>query len=323
MTAGTLEYALRERHLLAVSTSTACLTRIGRIHSNVASPSLFRFGVHLTEECRPRDVMNALGQTVIMGQAVHQQVFDTDDPIRVDNLTALLVSEVLPSPTGPFMNSRYCLPVFAAFRRALCELGVLALYLCQGFFFFAKEAWVGDLFTCREGCKGLETYVYPHLGRDSWQAFGFYFTGERSIPLAGRGMLNCTSLDLALDGTMIDHLDATYLGEAHTFLMGDTEARLRERERVIAAPAFEARIARSFSTFSHAAEKGFHGKVNTDGYILQHLGVDFQKRRAYLLQHRERIDLPIAGERLPILLPGITALLKQMVIKPATFLMLL
>src|SRR6266480_2590594 len=135
MTAETIEYALGERHLLAVSTSAACLTRIVRIHSNVAPPSLFRFGVQLTEECRPRDVMNTLGQTVIMGHTVDLQVFDTDDPIRVDNLTALLVGEVLPSPTGTFMNSRYCLPVFAAFRRAFRELGVLALYLCQGFFF--------------------------------------------------------------------------------------------------------------------------------------------------------------------------------------------
>ena len=105
MTAGTIEDSLTEWHLLAMSTPAACLTRIGRIDSNVLSPSFFRFGVQLTEEGRPRGICNAFGKTMIVGHAVDAEVFHADHSEAINNLTALLVGEVLPPPGNAFMDT--------------------------------------------------------------------------------------------------------------------------------------------------------------------------------------------------------------------------
>ena len=66
MTARTIEDAFRERHLLAMSTGTACLTRRGRIDFDQRAPSFFRFGCQLTEEGRPRGIGNAFRQTMVL-----------------------------------------------------------------------------------------------------------------------------------------------------------------------------------------------------------------------------------------------------------------
>src|SRR6266566_1759365 len=97
MTAGTIEYALTERHLLPMSTLAACLTRIGRVDFGKLASSFFRFGVQLSQECRPRGVCNAFGKTMVMGHAVDREVFHADDPIGIDDFAAFLMGE---APAG-------------------------------------------------------------------------------------------------------------------------------------------------------------------------------------------------------------------------------
>src|SRR5438477_13149290 len=103
-TAGASEYPLIEWHLLAISTPAACLTRIGGIDFGELASSFFRFGVQLSEECRPRGICNTFSETMIMGHTVDLQVFHTDDPVQVDDFPALLVGEVLAFPCDPFMH---------------------------------------------------------------------------------------------------------------------------------------------------------------------------------------------------------------------------
>src|SRR5918911_1945364 len=105
MTAGTIEYPFTEWHRLSMFASAACLTGIGRIDFDKHSASLFRFAGELTKEGRPTRIMNALGKTMVMGQAVDMQVFYADDPRGIDDLAALLMGEVLPSPGNALMDT--------------------------------------------------------------------------------------------------------------------------------------------------------------------------------------------------------------------------
>ena len=74
MTARTIEYAFRERHLLTMCTGAACLTRIGGIDFDERSASFSRFADELVKECRPRGICNAFRKTVVMNHAVHREV---------------------------------------------------------------------------------------------------------------------------------------------------------------------------------------------------------------------------------------------------------
>src|SRR5437016_6667762 len=161
MTAQTIEYPFRKRHLLSMSTCAACLTRVGGIDFDSCSSSFFRFGEHLSKECRPRGICNAFGKTVVLGHAVDLQVFDADDPIGIDNVSTFLMGEVLPSESDPFMHPRDSLAMFAPFRGSFCKLAVFALHLSELLFLFAEKAGVGNLFPSRERGKGGESDVNP------------------------------------------------------------------------------------------------------------------------------------------------------------------
>src|SRR5438874_1493753 len=104
MTAGTSEYPDIQGHLLALSTLATCLTRIGRIDFDQLPTSFFRFVGQLTKEGRPRGIDNAFGKTMIMRHAVDVQVFDADDTEAINDLSAFLMGEVLPSERYPFMH---------------------------------------------------------------------------------------------------------------------------------------------------------------------------------------------------------------------------
>src|SRR5438093_1078122 len=105
ITAGTIEYPNSERHLLAMSTPAACLRRIGRIDFDERSASFCRFARELGKECRPRGICNAFGKTMIMRHPLNMQVFDTDDAETINDLTAVLMGEVLTSPGNAFMDA--------------------------------------------------------------------------------------------------------------------------------------------------------------------------------------------------------------------------
>src|SRR5258705_9592031 len=142
MTAGTIEYLFRQGHFFPMSTPAACLAGIGRIDFDERPASLFRFAGQLSKERRPRRIMNALGQTMVMGHAVDMQIFYTDDPVRIDDLPAFLMGEVLPSPRDTLMDSRHSLPVLPSLRCTLGKFGVLPIDFCEGFLFLTKKARV-------------------------------------------------------------------------------------------------------------------------------------------------------------------------------------
>jgi len=210
-----------------------------------------------------RGVYNAFGETMVMGHAVDLQVFDTDDPVRVDDLVAFLVGEILPPPSNPLMHTGYSLTVFAAFWCPFGKPGMLALDFGKGLFFFPKEAGVVDFFTGREGSERLESHINAHLFGAFWQAFRFALHREADVPLARGRAMDSTRFHLATGGAMVDHLDATNLGEAHPIIVRDTEPALRKRETVITSPALKAWEPRVGSPLFAAAEERLECQVNT------------------------------------------------------------
>src|SRR2546425_269039 len=318
MTARTSEDPHSQGDLLPMSTAATCLARIGRIHSHIAPASFFRFAGQFAEKFRPRGISNALSQTMVMGHALDMQVFYRNDPKVMNNLAAFLMGEIIPSELNPFMNPRHNLAMLASLRRPLSQLGMLALDSGKSLFLFAKETRVSYLFTCREGRKGLESDIYSYLRRVLRQAKMLTRTRKRDVPFAGRGTLHRTGFHLALDRTVIDHLDTANLGEAYSVIMRDAETRLWEREGVVSAFALETGIARVLRLFSHSTEKGFKRKVNPHGDVLQDLRMHGLEGRPFLLQNRERVLLLKTGERDPIAFIGRLTHVQQVVIEPAT-----
>ncbi len=130
-----IEYPHRKRHLLPMPAGAAGLAGIGRIDFDERSASFFRFARELGKECRPRGICNAFRQTIMVDHAVDMQVFNGNHAMRVDDLAALLVGEVLPSPCNPLMDTRNNFAMLPAFRRAFLQPGMLALHFYQRLFF--------------------------------------------------------------------------------------------------------------------------------------------------------------------------------------------
>jgi hypothetical protein len=319
MTARTIEYPLGERHLLPVSALAARLACVGWIDFDNDSASLFRFARELLKECRPRGICNAFRKTMIVYHTINGQVLDADHAKMIDNLTAILMGEVLTPELDTLMNAGYYLTVLPAFWGPFGKLRMLALDLSQCFLFLAKEPRILDLFSSREGGKGFEPYVNTHLERALWQPFRFTFYREGDIPLAGTAFVDGTGLDLSLDLTVVDHLHAANLGEADPVVMRDTKATLGEGEAIVAVLATKTREAGFFSALT-SPEEGFESQIDADGNVLQDLGMNCFEGGTLFFQSRIGGLLLIARQAFPGLLIGILARFKQMIVEPSALL---
>jgi hypothetical protein len=260
-----------------------------------------------------------------MGHTIHVQVFNADDTETVDDLPGFLVSEVVTTELDTLVDTRHNLTMFPPLGRTFGKFAMLALDFRQGLLFLTEKAGIGNLFTGGEGGKGFESYVNSDLGRHCGQAFRFALARETHVPLAGRTASNGTGFHLAQDLTVIDHLDTANLGESHAVIrlplpadnMRETKATLREGEAIVAVSPTKTGKARIFISFA-SSEKSFEGQVNTNGDILQDLGVDTFKGGAFLFQERIGRLLLITRETFSCVRVSMLALLQQMVIQPTT-----
>jgi hypothetical protein len=228
---------LTKRHDLPMVTSTAILTYIGWVHSNVLAPSFFRFGSKFVEELRPRGIMNAFCQTMIMGHAVDAQVLYRNDTETVYDLPAFPMGEIIPSELDALMHAGNGLAMLPPFGGSLSEFAVLALYLCQRLFFLTKKAGIGNLTTIRQGRKRLESYINPDLLWLFRKSLRVTLHRERGIPFAGTAFLDGEGFDLSSDGAVQDDLHVSNTGKRKLPLSIDLEPELRVGEAVIAALA--------------------------------------------------------------------------------------
>lgn len=119
--------SLRQRHDLLMMTLAAFLTGIGGVDSHILPASFCRFAGEFAEKCRPRSILNAFGETMVVGHAIDVQVLDADDPIHIDDLSAVLVCEILSVPGDPLMHASYRITRLAAQRSAFGQLTMLSL----------------------------------------------------------------------------------------------------------------------------------------------------------------------------------------------------
>jgi hypothetical protein len=96
--------------------SAAILRGIGRVDSHIGPTSFFRFARQLTEKCRPGCIMNTFCQTMGVRHPVHMEVFHTDDTKPINNVTAILVGEVLPFERNALMHTSDNFTMFLVLR---------------------------------------------------------------------------------------------------------------------------------------------------------------------------------------------------------------
>ena len=267
-------HTLAQGHLLPMVAPAAILTRVGRVDCDKLSASFFRFARQSVKESRPCRVTDALSQTMVMNHAVHKQVLDADHAEAVYDPPSFLMGEIVTPKPNPLMDSCHGFAVLAPFRRAFRQLGVLSLDLCQCLFFLAKECGVGDLFFIGKGGKRCESNINTNPCRNLWQAFRLAFDRERHRPFARRGTMDGTGLDASLDLAMIHHLDRANLGQCDPSVVSEAKARLRKGEAIITITSLETGKAWFLSMFSNTTEEGLKSKVDTNGHVLQDLGMD-------------------------------------------------
>ena len=310
--------SLTQRHLLPVVTPAAILTGVGRIHLHQLPTSFFRFVGQFAEEFRPRGICNTFGKAMVMGHALHVQVFNADYPETVDNTPGLLVSEIVAPKRDTLMHPRNDFAMFPPLRRTFGLLRVLALDFGQSLLFLAEKAGIGYFFTRAERGKGLESYVYSDLGRHCGQAFRFALARETHVPLAGRTASDGTGFHLALHRPVIDHLDTANLGKRHTVIMGEAKAALREGEAIVSILTLEPGKTRVLGVLSDSSEECLEGQVNAHRNVLQDLRMHSSEGRTFLLQNRKRVLLLKTGERNTVSFIGRLAHFQQVVIEPTT-----
>ncbi len=318
---------LTERHHLPMVAPAAILRCVGRIHSNVLPASLFRFAGEFPEEFRPRGIMNAFSEAVVMHHPVHVQIFHRNRTKAVYDLAAFLVCEIVPFETDTLMHAGYSLAMVPPLWCPLLQFGMFALDFRQSLFFFAKKARVFNLFTRRKCGKRCESNVNPNVGRKRRFALRVALDGKRGIPLAGRGAAYREGFDLPTDRAVVDHRNCPNLGDHNPVIVREGKARLREGEAIIAIFPLKAGVpwatclfGRCRGMLTDTAEKCLERQVYPYSHILQDLRMDATEGGPFLFQYPKRVDLPVAGQGRSFLLPTITPFFKQMVIQPAAFL---
>ena len=316
-TARTSIYPVRQGHLLPMSTCTTVLRSVCRVNSNQSPASIYRFVGEKLSKLRPRSINNTFSKTVIMNHSVDFKVLDGDHSEAVDDLLALLVSEVSSSVGDSLVDLRNNLASLFPFWGAFLGIRELTLLSTQIFLVSPEKLGSKNGFSSRKHSKRDQAHVNADNFIRIGQGRSFHLTGEANEPLAGRASLDRAGLLNAFDRAVEDNSDLPYLGELeHVTFELPSDTSLRVSEGVIAVVSLEPRIT-GFLPGLHSAEECFESQVKSDGYVLEDLRMDISKRRALSFQARKGICLRVIIERFFSLLPGNLSLLQKIVVKPA------
>lgn len=111
-------------HMVSISTPATVLAGVGRVDLEELSASFFRFAGQVREKGRPCRISNALGKAMILHHAIDVEVFDTDHAEAINNLSGLLMGEIVPLELHPFMHTCYGFAMLPTLRRFLRQFGV-------------------------------------------------------------------------------------------------------------------------------------------------------------------------------------------------------
>ncbi len=316
ITAGTFENPNIERHLLPVSAARAILGGVGGVDFNQCTTSVFSFVRKIVKELSPGRISDTFGKTMIMNHTIDIQVFDSDDTVLIDKLSAKLVSKVRTSVSYSFVDMRNDL---ASFISDGCTFGLFrhpSLGFSEGFLIRPKEAGIGDCLARRKSSETLQ----PNINTDSF--FGFRewtvgnFATEGNKPLSSTGTSDTARLNIALKRTVQDNLNIANLSECNERRTNGVSA-LRIAKAVVPSSTTKTRVSRIIARFN-PSEEGLKSKVNSDSHILKYLGVNGRKRWSFLFQGWQSLNLAVKRKRLLVIFPRNLTLFKKTVVKPAT-----
>lgn len=303
---------------LPVPTFTAILACERRVNFNHLPTSIFSFVSKILSELTPRHIVNTSVKRpeIILFHSVNGQIFNTDSPKAVNELSGNLMTKVVSSITNPFVDTSNNLLSLLSFRRTFSLPGQLTLCFSQRLLLCLEKARIFYLLTTGKSSKTGNTNINTYGFFRLFKRFGHNLTRKASIPFAV----------LSSDGEIFNcpfnwpvkfDFDRAYLRKAKGIVF-NLKSALRISERIIPALSAKAGIARLFTRLN-PAEKGLKGKVKSDSHILENLGIDHFERGSLLLQLLQTITLIKTRYTFLLLLPSILSLFKQMIVEPSAF----
>ena len=315
--------ALGQRLLLAMSTARTILAGVRRIDGDKRATGPCCLVREKRRELRPRRILNAFGEAMIVDHPMHRQIFHGKEITPIDQTAALLVRKVGASVSNPFIHTRHHLPALSACRRTLRGRRQLALRALQVLLVGAQELRTGCPLACRERRETPQAHVNAYGLARRWQWLGFHVTRDRDVPLPRRAPADDARFRCALQGAMLHHAQRANLRQLqHTLDQLTTVAVLRKGHRIIPPIPTEARIPR-LGVASFAPPKvRLEGQVNPPRHVLQDVRMHGAECWAVRLQMWQSRLLPIVRQRLLSFLPPTFAFRKEVVVQATAFLQL-
>ena len=310
---------LGQRYFLPVTAGGTVLGRIGRIDLLELSTSILSFVRKKEEKLRPRRITDVSIQTSVGVHFVDVNVLHKDPSVLLHDPCRFLVSEVRTLKGHPFVNLRHDLFRLFPFRRSLCLKFQIPLFLREPLRGLFEKLRILNFCFIRQRSKSFNSHIDSHRkGIGGKNFFRNVFTGKSHPPFSGGGFQNGTGLYFSLDGTMENNRNDSGLRQPKT-LPGQVASAvpLRKGQRGILTLSLEPEIARILSGF-HSPEKGLKRQIDTNGDILERLGIDRFERRSGFFQGGKGSDLVIQGHSCSIELPSLSSMLQKMIVEPPT-----
>ncbi len=310
-------HTLRQLQFLPVAATAACLRSVGRIDLNYLFTSIFRFVFKGVKKHAPGGVSDTFVQTAELPHVVDTKVFYDNGVKRVNELSGLLMGEVMPLVGNPLVDSGNNFAGFSAFWRALNLFGEFTLRFCKSLFFFAEKPRVWDGLSIRKRGKVCHAHVDARNRLNGLQdRHMFNVTNKAHKPFPGCGAADSAGFDSSLDGPVFADSDAAYLGELDV-VISKGETQLRVAERIVTELTTKAWIARFIAPLD-PLEEGSKGQIDTGGNVLKGLAIDVSQKWMLLLKLFNSIALVVSRKTYLIGFPNCFALFEKMVIEPAT-----
>jgi hypothetical protein len=244
------------------------------------------------------------------------QLFNRDLVVLVDQRTGGFVSKVLPRPLDLQMRlCQQCTRLVTAIT-ALHAARETALCLFQLAFGSSIVAWVGNLRSVRQRCKGLQSDIYTHSLADGWQRRGHNLTGDACIPAVSFANKR-TGFGCAAGRAILVETKCANLGEDEPPIHQlDAVAPLRIGEAIVPSPTLEPGIARRLTSLNAPKER-LKRPIDTMQHVLKYLGMDAQQIGRLTLESGQAGTLTGKADRLATPLIRGLALAEHVIVEVA------
>src|SRR5712691_8327186 len=138
-------HTLCQRLFLTMATARTILARVRWVDRYKRSTGTCCLVGYERSELRPRRILNAFGEAVIVHHLIDGEVFYGNDIEAIDHTAALLMGKVGTSVTDPLMHSADDRAAFLPLRGALGRSRQLALGALQVFLIRAQKLGTGCL----------------------------------------------------------------------------------------------------------------------------------------------------------------------------------